>query len=1692
MNKYLKKGLKITAWIIGSIIALFLLLVLLIQVPAVQNFLKDKAVNYLEKKIGTPVGLGRIEIGLPKKVILEDLFLQSQNGDTLLSGNKIAVDISLFKLLDNEVEINSVALNGIVANVIRDKDSVYNFDYIIKAFASDKPTDPDATPMRFSLSRVNLDNIRVNLNDAISRNDLVVRLRHFDTNVKTFDLEDMNFDVPRLKMDGLKVNMKQGELIREIATVTVETADSIVKKRPDLNIRLGEIDFTNIDLAYDNAGTRLNSGLTLQKLLLKFDKTDLPKQQIDISRFELVGLDAGLTFGKYDNELTIEKEEGVARNDWKVSLKKVKLQRINFRFDDENASKANRGIDYKHLNISDLNLDASDLSYNANVIAGSINDMSLNERSGLTLEQLQTDFYYGPRSAYLKNLYLKTPGTLLRDNVIVNYPSLDAISKSPSSVAADISLKDARLAIADLLIFAPQLQNTNPFRSHPDAIMYLNTRINGRLDNLNIPTLRIRGIGTTILAARGRITGLPDFEKAWFDLNIDQIQTSSSDIASFVPPNTLPSNLRLPEAINLKGKFKGSISNFSTDLSLTTNRGNAKVNGMFDRRIRDRERYKGTVALDNFDLGRLLKNDSIGNISLNARVDGTGLNPKTANATVDATLIRAGFNGYTYRNLAINGNIRQGSFVANAGMNDPNLTFALASEGRFDGNYPTVKMKLNVDIADLNKLNLHAGPLKLRGIVDADISNSDPDMLNGRLNAYHFVIANEKEQFQLDSVSVEAVSTSERSRLLLRSQFVNAEIDGKYQLTKVGTAVSNSIAAYYDTNPARPKQQTGPQQFAFDIRVTNDPVIMKLVPQITRIEPISIKGRYNSVNDTIVLDASIPRLIYGANTISNGLVKVEKQDNALVYSLVIDEIQNEQFRLPFTSIEGSLSENILRYRLNLKDEKDQDRYIIAGLLEAKPEATEIRLLPEDLMLNYDRWIIADNNVVRFGNRGIYADNFELSNEGSALRLQSQSEAVDAPLEATFKDFSIETISRMVQQDSVAFGGRINGEVILKNLRTRPVFTSDLNIDTFTFKKDTVGNLSIKVNNEVANTFAANVELTGQGNQLNLEGTYLSTSGMFDMRLDIDRLNLESIQPFTAGNIAKSTGYVSGDFDVTGTVEKPKLIGELQFHDGAFTVTKLNSPFKLMNDRISFTPDGLVFTRFSLSDAEDNVLTITGNIDTPDYRNYAFNVNVNANNFRATNSSAKDNEIFYGKLYLDTRLRIKGDLNKPVIDGTLKINEDTRMTVVLPQSDPSIADREGIVEFIDQDNPQLTEPLMTAADSITKSVFRGMNVAVNIEIDKDAELTMVIDEGNGDFVKVKGEARLSGGIDESGKTTLTGRYELNQGSYEMSFNFLRRKFDIEEGSYILWTGEPTTADINVTAVYRTETAPIDLLDDQLGAVSPTVRNTYKQRIPFETVLNLKGELMKPQITFDIRLPEGNHGVSSDIITNTRAKLDQLRQEPSELNKQVFALLLLNRFVGENPFASESGVSTETMARQSVSKILSQQLNDLAGNMIDGVELTFDLESSESYTTGQSENRTDLNVGVSKRLLDDRLKVTVGSSFGIEGEEQANQQANNIAGDVSADYQLSKDGRYTLRAYRKNEYQVALQGQIIETGLAFVITMDYNKFRELFHRTQEEKRLKRQMKRKKAEDKERQKALEAEKAREAETNGETEKP
>ena len=1663
MNKkpiyFLKKALRILLWCVVSIITLLLLLIVLIQIPSVQNFAKDKAINYLQGKIKTKVSLDHISIKFPKDIVLEGFYFEDQKKDTLLAGKRLELDVDLFKLVSSELEINSVSLENVKANISRNKEGIFNFDYIIKAFESKEPKveDPNSKPFKISVVKIDLENVNFNFKDDFSKNDIRLKLSNFDTKFNKFDLDKMDFDIPNINLSGLKVILNQ-DVVEKIAEVSVKTADTI-SKRNDFNLKLGKISLSKIDIAYDNKDSKLDSGIKLGNLNLVFNTIDLNNQLVDLETFELKNLKGNLRLGAKDKQIQTPNLDTTAikQAGWKAKLNDVSLENIAFKFDDMQSKPVLKGIDYSHMDLDKINFKAEKLYYGNDTISGNIKTLTANDKSGLQIQSFKTNFFYGPKNAYLTNLYLKTPQTLLQDKVKVSYPSIAAVAKNIEKLSIDANLKQSKIGFKDILLFVPDLQKTNPFKSNPNAVLYLNTRVSGKVNDLNIPQFEMSGIGTTKVSLSGKIKGLPDAQKAIYDLDIKKLSSTSKDIYSFVPAGTIPKNIQLPSQLNLQGKFKGSVQSFNTNLILSSSFGNAKVDGLFDQRVKNKERYDATVYLLNFDLGRLIKNDSIGKITLKAKVKGKGLDPKTAQAEFDGLVQKAVFNKYTYKDLALKGNIQNGSFAVKSGMKDPNLHFDLVASGNTKDKYPSIQLKLNLDIADLEKLNLHAGPMKLRGNVDADIANSNPDFLNGKVFLSNIQVSQGAEPIVLDSMSIIAFADNNRNNIKISSQFLKAEVDGKYKLTTLSAAIKKSLSKYMDLKNPKVNGESDEQRLAFTLKIDNDPLLFKLVPKLTSLEPIILTGKYNNVVDSLEIKGTIPKIVYAGNTISDGKINIEAKENALEYQVSIAPVESGDFKIPYAGLSGNIQNNILSYALQVKDKEEKEQYLIKGELLHENGKNTVKLDSDNFVLNYDKWNLDPENRIEFDDKRLYVNKFFLENSGNELRVQSQTEGNNSPLKVDFVNFKIETIMNLVKKDELLMQGLINGSALVENIMTKPIFTSDIKVEKFAFKGEPVGDIAIKVDNKTDNLLAANVTLTGEENDVSLTGDYKIDDGNLDFNLDVNKLTIKSIQGFSMGNLTEGKGFLAGNFKITGKATAPKVNGELNFKEAGFRVTKFNSYFKTVDEKITVQNDVITFDKFSFHDENDNELIIDGTIKSADYSNFDFGLTIVADNFRAIHSKEIDNDMFYGDLILDTKLNIKGTLANPIVGGTIKINEDTKFTVVLPQSDPSIADREGIVEFVNEDDLQRKQTI-AIENKLNQSQLIGMDVSVAISIDKKAELTLVIDKGNGDYLNLKGEAELIGGIDPSGKTTLTGKYEFSDGAYEMSFNMIRRKFDIQKGSYIIWNGEPTMANLNITAIYKVDAAPIDLLGNQLGTQTPAVRNSYKQKIPFQAHLKMNGELLKPEITFDIVLPDGNYNVSSDIVTKSQTKLEQLRQEPAELNKQVFALLLLNRFIGENPFASESGgTSAESLARQSVSKILSQQLNDLAGELISGVQLEFDLESTEDYTTGAKENRTDLNVGVSKKLLNDRLKVTVGSSFAVEGQERANEQSTNIAGDVALDYQLTKDGRYMVRAYRKNEYQVAVEGQVVETGVAFIITMSYNKFRELFHRSAAEKEM-----------------------------------
>jgi hypothetical protein len=661
-------------------------------------------------------------------------------------------------------------------------------------------------------------------------------------------------------------------------------------------------------------------------------------------------------------------------------------------------------------------------------------------------------------------------------------------------------------------------------------------------------------------------------------------------------------------------------------------------------------------------------------------------------------------------------------------------------------------------------------------------------------------------------------------------------------------------------------------------------------------------------------------------------------------------------------------------------------------------------MPDSLLLNYEKWQVSNDNYLEYDSTGIIANNFGISNNSQSLVINSETKSSTAPLDITFKDFRIKTITNFVQQDSLFMDGIINGTTVVKNVMSHPVFTSDMTIKDMSYKADTIGNVSIKVDNQTANAFATNIKIEGNGNDVQLSGRYYTGESRMDLKLDINNIDLSTIKNFAAGQLKDASGNLKGNITIAGTTSKPDINGSIHFTNATVTPTMLGSQFKLTNEEINVNDQGVVFNNFTMVDSAGNKAILNGKIITTDLSNPGFDLTFKADDFTAVNSTQADNKLFYGRLNMDADVQLNGNMNAPIVRAKFRANRNTDFSFVLPSSDPEVVSREGVVNFVDMDAPKDTVAKKTLQDSVIQyKSLAGMDIDVTVETDTAAAFTLVVDERNGDALKIKGDAELTGGIDPSGKLTMAGNYELTTGSYQVSLSLLKRKFNIQKGSIITWKGDPMTADVDITALYEVKAAPIDLMEAQL---TESDKNKYKEKIPVQVFLKMSGELLKPIISFDIALPPAISSEWSDV----EDKLDQLRTNESEMNKQVFALLLLGRFTQEDPFVTSAGTTTEAMVRQSVSRILTDQLNRLASDLIKGVDLTLGVNNESDYTSGTEQNRTELSVAVSKSLLNDRLKVTVGSDFVVEGATPTNQSSSNIAGRCTA--RLSINKRWTL--------------------------------------------------------------------------------
>ena len=151
---------------------------------------------------------------------------------------------------------------------------------------------------------------------------------------------------------------------------------------------------------------------------------------------------------------------------------------------------------------------------------------------------------------------------------------------------------------------------------------------------------------------------------------------------------------------------------------------------------------------------------------------------------------------------------------------------------------------------------------------------------------------------------------------------------------------------------------------------------------------------------------------------------------------------------------------------------------------------------------------------------------------------------------------------------------------------------------------------------------------------------------------------------------------------------------------------------------------------------------------------------------------------------------------------------------------------------------------------------NLTLDFNMDIRPDAQVQIIFNQKSGDIIKGSGSGNLRILFNTGGDFSMFGNYTIDKGNYSFTIpNYFNPKFfTLNPGGTIVWNGDPYDARINISAIYTTRAALIDLFGSSAQSLTSEQQKEAAERQRVDLYMNLTGSLLHPNILlFDIQLP-----------------------------------------------------------------------------------------------------------------------------------------------------------------------------------------------------------------------------------------------
>lgn len=1638
---------KTLAWflrILGILVLVLLLVWLLLQTQWGKNLVKDQAVKYLKNKLKTNVAIDGITVEWFSHIKLTGVYIEDREKRKLLGVGELDVRYDISDIFSSKLDLSEIKVNELQVNLFRTgTDSNFNFSFIPAAFSTAGETESQDTssgkPFVLGLGKVSVNRLQFLMDDEYGGQYYKTSLGSFYTEVSEFDLNKMQFRVKKLYSDSLHCGIKlfspyiavnkkdetgsSGNFLLGADSVRLSnTVFSLNNPETEMMVQSTAGLLGGSGIQYNQQQLKVNAGY----LTLREHSTKVQVKTVAANSVDSVMADTTLPFTFFARQTDII-NSNVEFNDIAAPVLK------------------GRQMDYSHLAFSSIDIHTDSTGYDGKKYFAAVKQLDAEEKSGFQINHLSTNVQYADSFVRLNKIILKTPYNQLQGDAFIAYPSIAAITAKPAATHVQLLIKNSSLQLDELLYFNSALAANASFKPLLGKKFLLNTTVNGTLEKLSIPSLLMQQANTK-LEASAVVYHPVDANKLAIDLILKEFSGNRKELLALLPPKTIPDSFLqyIPETFTLKGAYKGTPDDFFADMELKSSEGDIAIKGTA-KNITDKDNavYDLAVSTNELKAGKLMQDTSFGDITVSAKLKGRGYDKKTMSADYDVKLKKARYKKYTYKDISLSGNISKQKLKAVLNSDDPNLQ--VTSDTYYDLSPAGGSIKTNTSIGNINLavLGFMKDTVIIRGNINADFPKFDTVAMDGYANITALNIRYQNQKYQLDTLKINATHAADTQTVTLTTPFADATLKGEYTFSNIGPAVSTVINKYlYKDN----------EEVIFDPHVVaklnmnvHIPDSLAGIMGLTSIKPFTAVGGINTDSSELAFTAVIPGMKYGHYIIDTITVAANSTDNnheSLSYLLRVARVTAPSFTIPESVAGGKISGGKIDGRIALLDDDKDTRYLLPYTITNDTLRPYLHI-HDSLMINKRKWAVNNDNIIYLSSEKLQGSRLTISNgdESFGLKAEGYNEP-GLPLTIRFDRFKLRNISEIAVSDSALIKGETNGTFSITSLSDF-TFTADLLVDSLVIKEVPAGDLSVKVNQQTEDKLAVDISLLGNGNDVTLKGTYNLAESRPVLFLEMNPFNLQVAEPLASAYLASLKGNILGSLNINGTLDKPEIIGALLLDSIKAVYRDYNTFISIPSSGLSFEEGAINFSPLYFTDSAGNKGVITGNVFTSDYRDYRFDLRMRATNFTMVGIKKFPDQAAYGPTSADALINISGNMKTIMLDGSVNVVGKSKFTYIY-RPDELSPEGEGLMEFFDPAHPEDTIAIKKKIEAAASAMQLAMNIYLRVQ--PEATVTIMLDEMTGDNLTISGNANLNTTMSPGGQMYLTGSYVVDKGTYDLSIaSLIRKKFSIEKGSTITWSGDPLKGEMDITAVYKIKTTAGELVTDQQN-----VAGIDKQQMNFEVYLLLTGELLKPTINFRIDMDEADQQLFNGVVY-TRIK--QVNSIEAELNKQVMGLLAINHFIADNPFSSLTdggGPSFETQAYATAGRLLTQELTELLGQAIKGVDINVGLDVNENYTSGTAQRNTNLKVGISKSVANNRLHIYVGSSFALEGQNQNADALSGLAGDVTLEYLLTKDGKYRIKAYRINQTELTFQAAIVKTGVSFVVVLEFNKFQNLFRK------------------------------------------